>query len=390
MPKSAKESLAGVLRFLYTDLRPLDFILGALIVIRDTSPIHTPVLPSDLAMAGIILIGLSRNPTRQLRSAETIIAAYIPLAFYLYIVSSDIGTPAIIRLSRITAMIVAAIVISSGQIHIKSLLAGIFSTIVINIPLFYLGIAPASYEGSLTGFLGDKNLAGAIMACYFIILLSIFPKKIQILLSPVFLFTIYLTNSRTSISAFLAAITWLLLRRFMTNVPLKIFGIFIGYTTLNYATENFAHEGDFESHAGSDILRARIDAATEAKNSIAPWHGTGLTTAQVELEGRNWFFHNSYRGLFQEGGWPFLIIFLLFIAIFCLSLFKSGPSTGLPLYTEAATIALLVCSWRLGEVFLSTPFCVLYGLALHGYTSPLATKNVYEQSPQKTLRSNTH
>ncbi|MDU0349524.1 hypothetical protein, partial [Actinomyces sp. MRS3W] len=93
----------------------------------------------------------------------------------------------------------------------------------------------------------------------------------------------------------------------------------------------------------------------------------GLGTATVNLEDSEWFFHNAYAGLRQEGGWLFLFVFLGVFVWFGLRPQRRELKDLSELILEAAVIVELVCAWKLGEVFLSTQTYPLLAAVLLTY-----------------------
>ena len=107
-----------------------------------------------------------------------------------------------------------------------------------------------------------------------------------------------------------------------------------------------------------------------AKVAVTPWYGLGLTQGVVTLGGvRDAFFHDSYQQAFVEGGYPFLWGTLILFVVVGLGLFSSRVRVPPPLLiSEAGIIVILVCAWKLGEVFmtlgafLTLALCIAYRL----------------------------
>ena len=96
-----------------------------------------------------------------------------------------------------------------------------------------------------------------------------------------------------------------------------------------------------------------------------PWYGNGGGTSRVLVDGQQFFFHNSYLGARNEGGWPLLIMVVLLIGLAFAGLFRADsrrhPRTP---WLQVSLIATLVCALSLGEVLLDLPTAVAIGLAV--------------------------
>ncbi|BDZ59059.1 hypothetical protein GCM10025872_27160 [Barrientosiimonas endolithica] len=97
-----------------------------------------------------------------------------------------------------------------------------------------------------------------------------------------------------------------------------------------------------------------------------PPTGLGLNEGYVVLEGgREAFMHDSYAQAFVEGGYPFLYATILAFGVLALGIFSRRVTVPRPLLiAEAATVVILVCGWKLGEVFMTTGAFIVLGLAI--------------------------
>lgn len=100
------------------------------------------------------------------------------------------------------------------------------------------------------------------------------------------------------------------------------------------------------------------------KLTETPWYGLGLGQAHVHLEDTTWFFHNSFWGLFVEGGWPFLIIVVAAYVVLGMRPFRHAARTPSRTAIEAATLIFLVCASQLGEVFITVNGALVLGASL--------------------------
>ena len=93
-----------------------------------------------------------------------------------------------------------------------------------------------------------------------------------------------------------------------------------------------------------------------------PWYGGGLGTAQVPLQNRYFYFHNSYMTLVQEAGWLYMIV-IVGLMISAAFIWKQ-PRAQRIVIAEAAMVIIIITSQRLGEVILTVPLGYRGGLAL--------------------------
>lgn len=325
-------------------------------------PVAIPV--SELAALGLVMISLLRRPSYRLPATQWLLPIFGLLLIFLVISSIANDVDWFRRAFRIASLVALLWVITSGRVNLKSGLSGAAVALVVNAILFYAGVAPDNYGGVLTGFLGDKNVAGL----YYTILPLLFAassssRGLRLLIMTGGLLAAFLTESRTSLGAYAAAIAWVLVSSKLPRLGRAVLGgmLIVG---LQYIEANLARTWIFTDREGSDALRERIGHAAVEKTESAAWHGLGLGQANVDLDGRLWFFHDSYLGLQAEGGLLFLTVIVgayLLNGLRPLSRRVRNPEA---VYVEAATIALLVCAWKLGEVFLSIPGFVLLGYAV--------------------------
>ena len=309
-------------------------------------------------------MSLLRRPSYRRATAQWVLPVFGLLLIFLVISSVANDVDWFRRAFRIASLVALLWAITSGRVNLKSGLFGAAVALVVNAVLFYAGVAPDNYGGVLTGFLGDKNVAGLYYTILpLMIAASSSSRRLRLLSMTAGLVAAFLTESRTSLGAYAAAIAWVLVSSKLPRIGRAVFGgmLIMG---LQYVEANLARIWIYTDREGSDALRERIGQAAVEKTESAPWHGLGLGQANINLDGNLWFFHDSYLGLQAEGGLIFLTVIVgayLVNGLRPLSRRVRNPET---LYVEAATIALLVCAWKLGEVFLSIPGFVLLGYAV--------------------------
>jgi len=353
--------------------------------------VEIPGLQFPVSMIGLglmVLVAFARKPTHKLG-----IYWWVPWALFLLllwaVLVSVLASPTELAASwprrsvRIAAVILFALVLATGRIHIPSVLKALALGLCANAVAFYSGLTPDYYGGLLTGWLGDKNKAGlyySVVGILFLLTVRRFSLRLASVLITAGL--LWLTGSRTSMSAYAFGLLWLGLASRLSP-PLRWLAAGATIASVTYLEENFAQAGVFESRWGSDLLRGRIDAAAVEKLASAPPQGMGLGEAYVMIEGKAWYFHDSYATLLVEGGWPYA-----FGMVFLTALVGIRPflSVGTPDFnsrvSQAATVVLLICAWKLGEVFLTIPWALCFGVALRQMLDPINRKGkVDERSP---------
>lgn len=342
----------------------IDFVVGALLVFRVAAPgIGLPT--ADTAMLVLTAISVLRRPKRATPHMAVLAVTGMLLLTFLVIETHAQGGSFLQRGVRIGALMLFALFLADGRIDLRSLLLGLGLSMLANIPLFYLGVAPDAYGGVLSGFFTDKNLAGLNYAI-FPLVFAAFVRSAGVRWAIILLGggAVYLTGSRTALFALAAGVVWMLVTRRLELLP-RIGVAAAIHFAYQYLEDNFAHAGQFAERVGSDLLRERIDAASLAKIEAAPWYGYGLGTAVVEVEDRQWFFHNSFWALIAEGGVVLCVVMVgLVVWTIFLARQPGGERTVPRASIEGAGVVVLLCATRLGEVFFSVPMFIVLGAAL--------------------------
>ncbi|MBX0301322.1 O-antigen ligase family protein [Cryobacterium sp. 1639] len=344
--------------------RLLEALLGGLFVFRIALPGPLELPLSDIAALALIVIAAFRHPRRSLRPISWYVYFCVLLVAYLAVVALVNDIDPVRRLARFAILMVLVGFIASARIDLRSVMIGAGVGLVANTALFYAGLAPDNYGGLLTGFLEDKNRAGLYFAVLPLLLIAfVRPTWAKALILIAGAAGLYLTDSRTSMAAFAGGIIWLVLSTRLGGGLRAVLALAI-YLAFSWVEDNLAEIGHYAERAGSDALRSRIDSAALIKVSQAPWYGLGVGEGEVTVAGGRWFFHNSYLVLLVEGGW---VMLLAVVALFVVVGFRVGarsPRTFDDVAIEAATVAVLLCATRLGEVFFTLPAFLLLGIAL--------------------------
>lgn len=327
-----------------------------------------PGLPTEvIVFALVVAVASFARPTVRNTPLPWVALLYFSMLGSIVAVSVALGQPWLQRSFRLALLFLLAAVVAQGRLHWKSvLLGGVLSLIVLNAPAFYLGLTPNNYPPFLTGWLGDKNLSGLFYAVLAVFGLALFRKGWHQGAFFVTMFALlWLTGSRTGLAAAVLGLAWWLIRNRLGLLPrLAAFGL--GVWLLQWFEETYSRVGAFADREGTDLLRASIHAAEQAKVAGTAWYGRGLNTAWVDLPNfRQMWFHDSYAALLVEGGIPMFVTMLLLVGGVCLGLLSQRRTVGPDLRAaEGAIIVLLVCAWQLGEVFFTSVGFFVLGVAL--------------------------
>ncbi|QNN82671.1 ABC transporter permease [Brachybacterium sp. Z12] len=340
-------------------------------LIFEGSMFGLPIPLNQVVIVGIVLLAITRRPQVDLGWLQMLVPLLVIGLFYLAMLSmfteaTEFAFDWERRLLRLGLTAVFLLVLASGRIDLRSGLAGLATGMILNAIAFYLGLAPDNYGGVLSGFFLDKNVAGMAYAIVGVLVLAVVDRRwVKVALVLVFAAMVWLTGSRTSIAAMVAGVGWILIAPRLPVIGRWMFGLLI-YLGVDLVSEDYSQIGVFSNREGSDLLRSRIDAASEVKVDGAGFFGMGLGEAYVSFPddpGSRWLFHNSYWSALVEGGWPWLLLVLGITVVLALRPFETRL-TKPELAVQAAAIAVLICAWRLGEVFFTLQWALVVGAAI--------------------------
>lgn len=357
-----------------SQIRLLDFLMFASLIYGEPVPgIGLPF--NQLMLFVIVAYALTKKATFSLGKWSYLFMLLWGALAYVGVISvfadpSEYAGDWTRRLIRLVATTLLIYVIAVGQIHLRSAILGFATALVVNAGLFFAGLAPDTYGGYLTGYLGDKNYAGLVHALFALLVMTAFTKRWQQVL--VFLVScglLWTTGSRTSLAALAFAYLWILVApRLVPVAKVALLGVFWGL--LNFITEDYSQAEVFGDREGTDLLRQRIDDMSWAKVQQTGFFGQGLGEAYVydADADRTWFFHNSYWSAFVEGGWLWAIVLAavtLLVAVRPLA--KNRGWSKYQVISQGIGIALLICALRLGEVFYTLPWGICMGFVLRSW-----------------------
>ena len=259
--------------------------------------------------------------------------------------------------------LVLATLLASGRIHIPSAARGLAVGLCTSITMSIAGFGPDNYAGRLTGYLGDPNAGGYVVAVLGLVALGLGPRgRLRWLLIFLALSAVVLTYSRTTLLAVAFAAVWLLIGR---RVSVWAGAVLVG--AMVYVVGHIPPEltlfGPFSDRGGSDLLRQRIIAQEHVDISHSPIIGNGAGTATVNLQGDVFFYHSSYLALQAEGGVVCLVLLVGVIVLTFLSIARM-PGDMRNGWLEASLIALMVCAVNVGEILLELPSAIAIGMAM--------------------------
>lgn len=362
-----REGATDALRTIGT-IRIPEFVLFFLLIFEWNYGLPIPFDVAQISALLMCVLIIFRRPLVELGNLQRLVPIFAVALLYLGIVSAFADPTADAadwkrRLFRMALVLTMVFCLASGRLDLRSGLIGLFGATVFNAVTFYAGIAPDYYGGVLSGWFYDKNVAGLGHAVYGFLAIFAFEKRWARLLVGMFAVgATYLTGSRTSIAALCAALIWYLVAPKLPLLGRYVLGLLIwfGFTALQ---EDFSRVGQFSDRTGSDLLRARIDAASEIRVKETPFTGQGLGEAYVHVQDQHFFFHNSYWTAIVEGGYSWLV-FIVALTVFIGIRPFTSKLTKWEFGAQAATITLLLCSWRLGEVFLTAEWGLVMAFAL--------------------------
>lgn len=341
----------------------VDFLLFALMFVGTV-----PVLgdhASEIFLAMTTVLALFRRPRFELANLSLIIPMFVVALSYIGMISlfAEVDPSAVadwrLRLIRMIAVTVMVFVVATGRVDLRSAILGVVTMCLLNIPLFYAGLVSNTYGGYLTGIFGDKNFSGLVYATTGILAMSLVrtvPHKALVWLA--FAGPLWLTGSRTSLAGYALAAVWMLVGARL-NLGGKVALGAVMLWLVRVTAEDYSRVGVFSDRLGSDLLRSRIDAASQIKVEATGFFGRGLGNAFVRIQDHSWFFHNSYWSALVEGGWPWTVFLVVVTVLVLIRPFRGR--TGPRLATAGGLgIVLLVTASRLGEVFYTVP----WGLAI--------------------------
>jgi hypothetical protein len=255
-------------------------------------------------------------------------------------------------------------VLSQGRLHTQSLMVGLGVGWFAGISHAVITRDESTYDGRITGYLGDPNGAGFVILTVGCVLIA-YAGSAGRRTWPIFLVMtagVLLTLSRTTLFALGAAVLW---AHFAPRLGrwTSLLVLALSWPVYHWLVGAAQEKGFFAERAGSDALRQRLAVIESQMTDSAGWAGLGLGTAQAKVDNVTLWFHNSFLALWVEGG---LIAFLLFAAglVTLFWTLHRVPGRRREPWLEAALVAALLCSVNIGFSLTSVPTAIALGMYL--------------------------
>lgn len=346
------------------EIRATDFLLMAVLPLRTVEVAGYPI--NEFAMAGLVALCVLR-PARGGARLPEIVTLVVGALFALLLYSGYAnGVDWTRRIGHVAILAGLVWAFGTGRVSLRSAGAGLTAGLVAVIGLATVGIGGDSYPGRLTGYLGDPN-AGAFFIAVLGVLAVYFSDdrwKVRLAVAVPIVAGLALSYSRTGLLAGAFAVVWVFLGRRLGAAGGAAMAVGLVWIVDNIPT-SLTTFGPFSDRSGSDALRDRIVAQEQVQLENAPWYGNGPGTATVNIRDLEFFFHNSYLAVRQEGGWGALLLVLALMAYAFLRLSRQSRAGDLAAAgAQAAIIGTAVMAITLGEVLLDTPMAIAVGFAL--------------------------
>ncbi len=346
-----------------SETKPVDFVafftLGFPVLVLPG--IGLPV--NEVAPLLVCLLAANRVATSRERIPVWFIGGLTSVLTMLVITSYLHDLSPYRRLLHVLLYLVLATLLASGRIHITSAARGLATGLIISIAMSLAGFGPDNYAGRLTGYLGDPNAGGYVVAVLGLVALGLGPRgRFRYALILFTLTAVILTYSRTTLLAAAFAVLWLLIGR---RVSIWAGALLVGGMVyiVGHIPPQLTVFGPFSDRGGSDLLRERIIAQEHLDIAHSPLIGNGAGTATVKLAGDVFFYHSSYLALQAEGG---VVCLVLLVGVIVLTFFSITrmPRDMRNGWLEASLIALMVCAVNVGEILLELPSAIAIGMAM--------------------------
>lgn len=347
------------------EIRISDFALMATLPLRSVG-VADAVPLNEVTMAFLVVLCTMR-PARggaKLPYAVTVLVGAL-LAVLLYSgVANQVDWTR--RMGHVLIMAGLIWAGGTGRLSLRSVGAGLAAGLVGVVTLAVLDIDNSAYADRLTGYLADPNAGAYFIAVLGMLAIFFCDERwlVRIVVAAPLLTGLVLCYSRTGLLAGASAVVWVLLGRRLGAVGGVLMAGFLVWVVDNVPDDLITY-GPFSNRTGSDALRERINAQERVELANMPWYGHGPGTAKVKIGELEFFFHNSYLGTRQEGGWLALVLVLGLMVFAFLQLSKRARAGDLrAAAAQAAILATAAMAITLGEVLLDTPMAVAVAMAL--------------------------
>lgn len=318
----------------------------------------------EVAALGLGLIALFRTSDRL--NGQPVWFTWAMVAIPLWLLGSGLlnNDLDLKRLAHMASYALLALALASGRIAIPSAVRGLMWGLPLSVAVSVAG-AGNGYVGRLDGLIGDPNAAAYYLLVLGLVVMAYCSRTLVAVLFGLFTaVSVVLTYSRTGLTVLIVAVPWLSYGRRLRLLAAAVSLAVTGWLVRN-VSDDLRLWGPFADREGSDALRLRIIASEQAQVADAPLWGNGPGTSSVDLGGQTFFFHSSYYGVLNEGGWPLLVVLLAVLAgVFAALTNGTGRGTRRTACLQMAMIASLMMAFTLGEVLLDLPMAVVLGVGI--------------------------
>lgn len=334
---------------------------------------------STMAAAALVVLAAFHRPTVTGRVPRLAALALVVLVLWMVGASTVLHGIEARRAANLLVLLGLVWVLGQGRVHPPSFVTGLALGWAGGIAHAVLTRDESTYDGRITGFLGDPNGAGFVIVTLGCVLIA-YARSTRRRTWPLWAFTgaaVALTLSRTSLFAFLAVTLWALVApRFGRWSSLA--ALVVAWPVYWWLVDVVRDTGFFAERAGSDQLRDRLMIVEGQMVDQAGSFGLGLGTAHATVNGTFLWFHNSFRALWVEGG----AVALALLAIGLGALFWSiheVPAARRNAWYEAAILAAMICSINIGFSLTSVTMAVAVGMYLLYWRTSVADP---EEAPE--------
>ena len=365
-------------------LEVLVVLLAACLPLR---PTFSGIPLSTVAAALLVFFAAFRPPTVRGRAPRLAAAAFVGLVLWMVGSSTVFHGLEERRAGNLLVLMALAWVLSQGRIHLPSFVAGLALGWFGGILHAVLTRDESTYDGRITGYLGDPNGAGFVIVTVGCLLIAYARSsgRRSWPIWAVMMGAVLLTVSRTSLFALLAATLWALVAPRLGRWA-SVAAIAVAWPAYHLLVGVARDNGFFAERAGSDALRLRLAGIEGIMVGDAGLLGMGLGTAKAVVDGAPLWFHNSYSALRVEGG---LVAFGL-LALCLLTLFWSihqVPAERRNTWYESAIIAGLICSLNIGFSLTSVSMAVAVGMYVHYWRQAVGDGDGDEAEDARLVRA---
>ncbi|MEO5852275.1 MAG: O-antigen ligase family protein [Nocardioides sp.] len=348
------------------ETRISDFALFACLPLAGLAVPGLGLPVNEIAALAVVGLCAFRTPRAGPRPPWWFAGLLVAMLLFMAVSAQLNGIDASRRLVHLVGYVGIAVCLASGRVSMLSAARGLAIALAGAVAYGAAVLPTSTYTGRLTGAFDDPNVGALLLTTLGAVSVPHVQKTwLRRLLLLAVAAGVLLTFSRTGLLALAFGLLWLLLGR-----RLRLAGGGLLVVALVWVVDNIPQDlrllGPFSDRTGSDALRGRIIDQETSLLASAPWYGNGPGTARVSVGNQQFFFHNSYLAVRQEGGWVTLGIVVVLLGACFVYLSRADAGAGITERTwmQTGIIAVLAMGVSLGEVLLDLPTAVVLGFAM--------------------------